>query len=202
MTMRLLPMGALAVLVEDPPGDAARWSLGLRTLAIEGVVDVVPAARTVLVTCQRASQLAALIEHLAGVVPAPPGRSGGDVVVIPTVYDGADLIEVATATGLSVDEVIERHVGATFEVALCGFAPGFAYLRGLPPELRLPRRATPRQRVPAGSVAIAAEYGAVYPAASPGGWHLLGRTERVMFDVEADQPALLRPGGAVRFEPA
>ncbi|MEQ9164229.1 MAG: carboxyltransferase domain-containing protein, partial [Ilumatobacter fluminis] len=115
--------------------------------------------------------------------------------------DGDDLAEVAERSGLSTADVIERHAGATFRVAFCGFSPGFAYLDGLPPELHLARRATPRTRVPAGSVAIAAGFSAVYPTASPGGWHLIGRTDVVLFDVRAEPPARLTPGTSVRFVP-
>ena len=121
-------------------------------------------------------------------------------VTIPVVYDGDDLDEVAAAADMSVDEVVAAHVGATYEVAFCGFAPGFGYLIGLPAQLHLPRRVTPRTRVPAGSIAIAAEYSAVYPRESPGGWHLLGSTPQSLFDVDRDPPSLLQPGTIVRFE--
>jgi KipI family sensor histidine kinase inhibitor len=113
-------------------------------------------------------------------------------------YDGTDMDEVARATGLSRDEVINAHVGATYTVETIGFAPGFAYLAGLDPRLELPRRATPRPRVPAGSVAIAGRQSAVYPFDSPGGWHLLGSVVGVtMF---GEQGALLALGDRVRFE--
>jgi len=121
------------------------------------------------------------------------------VVEIPVVYDGDDLDDVARATGLEPSDVIARHSGSSFRVDFCGFAPGFGYLRGLDPRLHLPRRATPRTRVPAGSVAIAAEFTAVYPRPSPGGWHLLGSTDRVMFDPDRSPPALFEPGVHVRF---
>jgi KipI family sensor histidine kinase inhibitor len=127
--------------------------------------------------------------------------TGGDVpaVEIPVVYDGEDLAEVAAACGTSTDEVVRRHLAGRYECAFCGFAPGFAYLTGLDPGLQLPRRATPRTRVPAGAVAIAAEYTAVYPSPSPGGWHLLGRTDAVLWDVSRPEPASIRPGTTVRF---
>ena len=194
-------MGDRAVLVEDLGTDPAAWSLGLRALAADGVVDVVPAASTVLVACRDPGALdraRALLDH---VVPTTPDAAG-DAVVVVTRYDGADLGEVALATGLSVDEVVEAHTAPTYEVAFCGFAPGFAYLRGVDPRLHLPRRATPRTSVPAGSVAIAAGYAAVYPRASPGGWHLLGTTDAVLFDPDRAPPALLVPGARVRFAAA
>lgn len=196
--MRILPMGPQAVLVEDPPGGPAAWSLGLRSRGEPGVVDVVPAAETVLVVCDRPEVLADLTDSLPAVTPLDAGASA-QVVEIPVVYDGDDLATVAAAVGCTVDRVVELHGSVDYEVAFCGFAPGFAYLAGLPDELRLPRRATPRTRVPAGSVAIAAGYSAVYPTESPGGWHLLGHTDLVLFDVERDPPALLTPGTRVRF---
>ena len=121
-------------------------------------------------------------------------RYGGD--------DGPDLDAVAMECGLSVDRVIELHVATAYEVLFAGFAPGFAYLGELPAELRVPRLATPRTRVPAGSVAIAGAMAAIYPQASPGGWRLLGRTDARLFDPTAMHPALLRPGDRVRFVPA
>jgi KipI family sensor histidine kinase inhibitor len=120
--------------------------------------------------------------------------------VIPVRYDGMDLEAVAASTGLSMSEVIARHTGRTYTVDLLGFVPGYAYLSELDPALHLPRRAQPRPRVAAGSVAIAAAQTGVYPLDTPGGWHIIGRTETVMFDPARDPPALLRPGDSVRFE--
>ena len=97
--------------------------------------------------------------------------------------------------------MIALHSGADYTVAFCGFMPGFAYMTGLPAALHLPRRATPRERVPVGAVAIAAEYAGVYPRESPGGWHLLGRTDAVLWDDGREPPALLPPGTRVRFRP-
>ena len=116
--------------------------------------------------------------------------------------DGPDLDEVAALHDLSPADVVSLHAGATYRVFMLGFAPGFAYLGPLLAELVTPRRATPRERVPAGSVAIAGEQTAVYPFATPGGWRLIGRTERRMWDLGRRSPALLRPGDSVRFEPA
>ncbi len=111
-------------------------------------------------------------------------------------------VSVAEATGLAVDEVIDRHVIGEYSVAFCGFSPGFAYMTGLDPVLHLDRRDTPRTRVPAGSVAIAADYTSVYPSPSPGGWHLLGRTDAALWDTERPEPALLAPGTTVRLPTA
>jgi KipI family sensor histidine kinase inhibitor len=199
--VNVLPMGERAVLVADL-ADPAGWALGLRALGVAGVVDVVPAAETVLVTCASRAALGAVRAVVAEVVPVATGPGAGSAVTIPVRYDGADLAEVARATGLTVATVIDLHSAARYVAAFCGFSPGFAYLRGLPPALQLPRRATPRASVPAGSVAIASEYAAVYPRSSPGGWHLLGTTDTVLFDPAADPPALIQPGTSVRFAPA
>jgi biotin-dependent carboxylase-like uncharacterized protein len=120
-------------------------------------------------------------------------------VVLPVRYEGADLAEVTRTTGLDEAEVVRRHAAATYTVAFGGFMPGFAYLTGLDPALRVPRRSSPRERVPEGSVAIAGEFAAVYPAATPGGWMLLGTCDVPLFDVRREPPALLRPGTRVRF---
>jgi KipI family sensor histidine kinase inhibitor len=119
---------------------------------------------------------------------------------IPVRYNGIDLGAVAATTGLSVEKVISLHSGRTYTVDLLGFVPGFAYLSELDPGLQLPRRAQPRPRVAAGSVGIAAAQTAVYPLDTPGGWHIIGNTETVMFDPAREEPALLAPGDTVRFE--
>lgn len=198
--MRVLPMGVSAALIDDPPGGPAAWSVAARALGLAGVTEIVPAVRTVLIDCESASALAAVVERLAEIEAVPPSpMAERPTITIPVRYDGADLAEVAGRIGLGVDDVIELHSSARYEVAFCGFAPGFGYLRGLPEVLHLPRRATPRTRVPAGSVAIASEFSAVYPSESPGGWHLLGHTELVLFDGHREPPALLGPGTCVRF---
>lgn len=114
-------------------------------------------------------------------------------------YDGPDLDEVAELTGLSPSEVVAAHTGCVWQAGFVGFAPGFAYLTGGDPRLVVSRRAEPRTCVPAGSVALADEFSAVYPRASPGGWQLIGRTDAVLFDVDRDPPALVPPGARVRF---
>ena len=115
-------------------------------------------------------------------------------------YDGPDLAAVAEHTGRSPEEVARRHAAASYRVGFIGFAPGFAYLLGGDPQLAVPRRDEPRERVPAGSVALAGAYTAVYPSASPGGWQLIGRTTVRVFDADRRPPALLEPGARVRFE--
>ena len=181
----------------------AAWAAGLRAAQLEGVVDLVPAARTVLVVVDPAvlslTALRAAIADLRAVAPVAAGA--GEVRTIDVRYDGPDLVEVAQRTGLSTDEVVRRHSAPTYRSAFCGFAPGFAYLTGLDPVLHLPRRSTPRPRVPRGSVAVAAEYCGVYPNDMPGGWHLLGSTDAVLFDLGRAEPAMLAAGTAVRFRP-
>lgn len=195
--VRLRPYGPAAWLVEHVD-DPAAWAAGLRRLQDPGVDDVVPAEETVLVLCDR-SQWTAVGERLRHVVPVAAPDGAAPPVVVDVAYDGDDLEEVAATIGVTVDEVIERHTAARYTVAFCGFSPGFAYLRGLDPMLHLPRRDSPRRRVPAGAVAIAAGYSAVYPSPSPGGWHLLGRTDARLWDPGAAEPAVLRPGRIVRF---
>ena len=134
-----------------------------------------------------------------------PARSAGAVAKprqhqIPVHYDGMDLESVAAATGLSTSEVVARHAARTYTVDLIGFVPGFAYLSELDPSLQIPRRSEPRSRVPAGSVAIAAALTGVYPLDTPGGWHIIGRTDTHMFDPIREPPALLQAGDTVRFE--
>jgi len=131
-----------------------------------------------------------------GQLPAP-----GGVVEIPVRYDGADLATVASLTGLSVGEVVAAHAGGDYRGAFCGFAPGFCYLTGLPAVLQLPRRREPRPAVPAGAVAIADCYSAVYPRATPGGWHLLGTSGVAVWETARRPPALVTPGTPVRFRP-
>lgn len=191
-------MGTSAVIVEEPRPTPAAWALGFRDLGLPGVVDVVPAAETVLVRCADAASLHEALSHLDRVVPVSVPEATG-TVTIDVAYDGEDLAAVAEAVALPVDAVADMHSAAEYRVAFCGFAPGFGYLGGLPAELHLPRRPSPRSRVPAGAVAIAATYTAVYPRPSPGGWHLIGTTDRVLFDVERDPPAVLQPGTIVRF---
>lgn len=200
--MRVLPMGRRAVLLEQLGAEPAAIATVVRDQIGAVVVDVVPAAETVLITVAREADLPAVVDRLTRLdVGRLDQRASEMSIEIAVTYDGPDLADVAATTGLGVDEVVALHHGASYHVDFCGFAPGFAYLSGLPERLRLPRRATPRTRVPAGSVAIAAGYSAVYPTVSPGGWHLIGSTDVVLFDSRRDPPALLTPGATVRFVP-
>ncbi|MGI8619692.1 MAG: 5-oxoprolinase subunit PxpB [Gemmatimonadaceae bacterium] len=178
---------------------------GVRDAALSGVLDVVPAYSSFAVHFDaHAADAAAIAERLPDIVKAfiqaEPEESAGTVVTIPVRYDGADLPAVAGATGLTIEEVIERHLAAEYFVYMLGFAPGFAYLGDLDPTLRLPRLKVPRTSVPRGAVAIAGAQTAVYPHETPGGWHLIGSTVLAMFDPTRDPPALLHAGHRVRFE--
>lgn len=198
--MRVLPSGPRAVLIElDSIDHVMAAAAAVRSLRLPGVIDVVPAARTVLVR-HAGIDLTPVLDVVA---TAPPVLiDDGPLVVIAVRYDGLDLQAVADRTGRSIDDVIALHCSVELRAAFCGFLPGFAYLVGLPSALHLQRLATPRTRVPVGSVAIAGEFASVYPSASPGGWHLLGTTDAVMWDDDRDPPALLAPGTRVRFVPA
>ena len=200
MTVTLLPYGPHGWLVELAPDDVIGFAGAVIRQADPDVVQVVPAARTVLVELAAGGDRERVEAWLATLESEPrrPDRSGL-LVEIPVVYDGPDLADVAAACGLSTDEVVLRHHAGRYECAFCGFAPGFAYLTGLDAGLQVPRRPTPRTRVPAGAVAIAAEYTAVYPSPSPGGWHLIGTTDVALWDASRPEPALIRPGTAVRF---
>lgn len=202
--MRALPYGERAVLLELANAEeVATLTAALLASRPAGVEESVPAARTVLVRFDPTVTTAAQIARgLSGLEFSPTAAHGpvATPVVIPVVYDGADLQEVARLSDLSVEALIQRHTAPTYRCGFCGFAPGFSYLIGGDPRLHVPRLDEPRPQVPAGSVAIAGEFSAVYPRASPGGWRLLGRTEARMWDLERPSPALAPPGAAVRFE--
>lgn len=196
------PFGDSALLVElDDLPQVLALDRSLRADRPDGVSDVIPAARTLLVRFDSdrvALQQVSSWIQTAGHAPAPVAAAVR-TVEIPVWYDGADLAEVADLTGLTIDEVIAQHTGGEYTVAFCGFAPGFAYLTGVPAPLRVPRRASPRTEVPAGAVALADEFSAVYPRASPGGWQLIGSTRMSMFDLDREPAVLLSPGLRVRF---
>ncbi|WP_030810419.1 5-oxoprolinase subunit PxpB [Streptomyces sp. NRRL F-2799] len=201
--MRTLPVGAHALLVEVASAEQARALhaelLRRRAAGSLSAREIVPAARTVLLDgvddpVRRAAELTA-----AEPPPAPEATSAP--VELPVHYDGPDLAEVAAHWGVSAREVAEIHASTEFTVAFCGFAPGFGYLTGLPEHRYVPRRATPRTAVPAGSVALAGPYTGVYPRSSPGGWQLIGRTDAVLWDTAREPAALLAPGTRVRFTP-
>jgi KipI family sensor histidine kinase inhibitor len=184
-------------LVEDVAWPAA-WADAFAAMEVPGVEEIVPAESTVVVCCTRARHEAIGLV-LDMVVPAPPSTATEPSITIDVVYDGPDIAELAHVAQVSVDDVVRLHVTGDYQVAFCGFSPGFAYLRGIDRRLHVPRRETPRTSVPAGSIGIAAGYTCAYPSASPGGWYLIGRTTATLWDVDRRQPALLGPGRAVRF---
>ncbi|WFE45599.1 allophanate hydrolase subunit 1 [Verrucosispora sp. WMMD1129] len=224
--MRIRPVGTHALLLDlappediDPAAPPSRdtevtaaveaWRAELwhrRELGELVAVEIVPAATTVLLDgVPDPPATAALIATWTasappdGTMTAAPTAASAPLVEVPVSYDGADLSQVADHWRTDVPGVVRRLRDTEFQVAFCGFAPGFGYLTGLPAELAVPRLPTPRQRVPAGSVALAGRYAGIYPTASPGGWLLVGRTEVPLFDVTADPPALLSPGTRVRL---
>jgi KipI family sensor histidine kinase inhibitor len=197
--------GDQALLLEfNSTAEVLAWTDTLRTAGLPGVLDVVPASRTILIklaapryqipTAQRLSKL-----HRKAVDDAETSAAHQPDVVIDVVYDGMDLDEVAKLTGLSPGEVVAAHTGSLWRVAFGGFTPGFAYLVGGDERLQVPRRSEPRMRVPAGSVALAGEFGGVYPRETPGGWQVIGRTDATLWDIGREQPALLVPGMCVQF---
>ncbi|MDI1460623.1 allophanate hydrolase subunit 1 [Catellatospora sp. KI3] len=204
--MRILPFGLTGWLIEvDTTAEATSLYDHLRALAPTGpmalVTDLVPGARTILLDVDRPgishADAAAL---LTGWRPgAPPAPTGAQTVEVPVRYDGPDLAEIAAMKGITETAVVQAHTGSELQVAFCGFAPGFAYISGLPPVLHLPRLDRPRTSVAAGSVALAGGFTSVYPRRSPGGWRILGHTDAELWNVERDPPALLPPGTRVRF---
>ncbi len=177
---------------------------------IPGLGATVPAYGSVLVPfdpCRldEATVRAAIADALAAADHPGAARDAGPVVRVPVRYggaDGPDLADVAARTGRSEDAVVALHAGREYRVFCVGFVPGFPYLGLLPEELALPRRSTPRLRVPSGSVAIAGRQTGIYPSGTPGGWHVIGRTDLAVWDPSRERPALLEPGDRVRFEPA
>jgi KipI family sensor histidine kinase inhibitor len=203
--MRILPAGACALLVEvGSLAEVLALRAALAEQEIAGVVDIIPAARTVLVEFDpdqlNEHQLAARLRSLR--YRDRGAAQPGPVVDIEVRYDGPDLDEVGEVTGLGRSGVVDAHSGQLWTVAFGGFAPGFAYLTGENDTLHVPRRDTPRTSVPAGSVGLAGEFSGIYPRSSPGGWQLIGSADAQLWDAERDPPALLRPGVRVRFRAA
>lgn len=202
----VLDYGDRALLLEfDSTAEVLVWTDAVREAGLPGVVDIVPASRTVLVKVDgpryqapTRQRLAALrVDRRAAAESAtPPDRADA---VLDVVYDGADLAEVASLTGMDADQVVAAHTGTWWRVGFGGFAPGFAYLVGGDERLHVPRRAEPRTKVPAGSVGLAGEFSGVYPRESPGGWQLIGHTDAALWDVDRENPALLTPGMWVEF---
>jgi KipI family sensor histidine kinase inhibitor len=217
--MRCRPLGDSALLVEiaaSADALAARRvhaaCARLRASPLPGVLECIPSFVTIgvhydpliLAGDDGQLRLAAWIARALDETDGDESLGEGREVTLRVRYggeDGPDLEAVAAAVGMAVEAVIGLHAGASYTVGAVGFSPGFPYLLGLPPQLALPRRATPRAWVPAGSVAIAAGQAGIYPQGTPGGWHLLGRTDAVLFAPDRDPPALLAVGDRVRFVP-
>jgi KipI family sensor histidine kinase inhibitor len=200
--VNLRPAGERALLIEVEELETVhRLHAALRALEQPGVVDLVPGYRTLLVVADpdRPGALDELAAGLPELELPPPEAVAGEPVEIPVSYDGEDLPEVASLTGLEASEVVRRHTAPEYTVAFLGFSPGFPYLVGLDPALEVPRRDTPRTSIPAGSVGLAGGQTGIYPTASPGGWQLIGRTDVTLFDPGRDPPALLGPGSRLRF---
>ena len=175
----------------------------LEAADLPGVVELIPAARTVLIGFDpRRTGAGALEQAIRGLDHAESATAAAREVSIPVTYDGEDLTEVAGLLSVSPAEVVARHQAATWEVAFAGFAPGFGYLAGDDELFNVPRRSSPRTRVPVGAVALAGEFTGVYPRASPGGWQLIGRTEATLWDLDRQPPALFVPGTIVKFTDA
>ncbi len=207
---RIAPLGDAALTISfgthiDPVATdlVARLTATLAAEPLQGVVEWVPGYTALTVHFDpTATSILKLSDDLRLAMLKPPGPEAapsGRVVEILVRYDGPDLAEVAAATGLSERDVVARHSAVEYRVLLLGFVPGFAYLGPIDPSLVLPRRASPRTRVPAGSVAIAGAQTGIYPAETPGGWHLIGRTAAALFDPRRAPPALLAVGDRVRF---
>ncbi|MDO5745350.1 MAG: urea amidolyase family protein [Micrococcaceae bacterium] len=192
--------GTRSVLVELDDLDSV-LALGalLEASPLPGQLDVLAAACTILIKTDSwasARKIAAAVPALE-LGSAPPNT--GTLVKVPVHYDGEDLAEVSRLTGMSTESIINTHVSQVWRAAFGGFAPGFAYLRGENKMLEVPRRGTPRTSVPSGAVALAGDYSAVYPRASPGGWQLIGHTDAVLWDLDRENPALIRPQDRVQF---
>ncbi|NEW38395.1 allophanate hydrolase subunit 1 [Nocardia cyriacigeorgica] len=198
------------LIIPHPVAAVTELAATLRHRPVDGVQDVLPAAETVLVTLRSSRDAERVRKALHTVVAEVAEHTdSGDVsrgtfpesdpVLIPVHYDGTDLADVARTLELTVDEVIAAHTGTVWRCAFVGFAPGFGYLCSPDERLAVPRRAEARTTIPAGSVALAGGYSAVYPRKSPGGWQLIGHTEVDMWDVDREPPAVIRAGTAVRF---
>jgi KipI family sensor histidine kinase inhibitor len=201
VTRTVRPCGDTGLLVElDTLDEVLGLYAALAGAPPDGVVDLVPAARTVLLRVRSAADLPGVARDVRAREPAPTGdRAAGEVTEIAVTYDGEDLDDVAAHTGMTRDEVVEAHTGRLWTVAFAGFTPGFGYLATDDDRLHVPRRSSSRTRVPAGAVGLAGEFSGVYPRESPGGWQLIGRTDHVLWDLDRDPPAVLVPGARIRF---
>jgi KipI family sensor histidine kinase inhibitor len=201
VSARLRPAGDRALLAEVGSLDEALSLARQVRGAIVELDDVIPAARSVLLVARRGSDLTAIADVVRGLdIGAPVPVVGEERVIdVPVVFDGPDLGDVSRTTGLTEHEVVAAVCATAWRAAFAGFTAGFCYLRGGDERLVVPRRREPRSHVPAGALALAGPYAAVYPRETPGGWQLVGRTSVAMWDLQRDPPALLTPGATVRF---
>lgn len=183
---------------DDSALRAARMAQSIRAERFGEVLDVSSGATKVLVDL--ADEPSQRLLELLDTEPTSTSDPG-PVKQIAVVYDGEDLPRVAEETGMTVQEIVSLHSQSDYVVAFCGFSPGFPYLSGTPAALHLPRLSSPRARIPAGAVAIAAGWTGIYPSPTPGGWRLIGRTDAALFDPNRDEPSLLSPGDRVRLVP-
>ena len=199
--MRFLPVNFNALLVElEDLEQTLALMASLKSEPIAGIEELVPAARTILVQWRPSACTGPeLVRQIGQRDVSARAQRDSTLVEIPVHYKGEDLAEVAQLLGLTPQEVIQRHTASEYTVAFTGFAPGFAYLSGGDPSLNVPRRSTPRTRIPAGSVGLAGAFSGIYPQASPGGWQIIGVTPSAMWDLAREQPALLQPGYRVQF---
>ena len=204
----ILDYGDSALLLQcDSTTEVLAWTAALRSAALPGVVDIVPASHTVLVTLA-APRYRTRVRHRLSTLDvdtdavATSAPDGPADVVVNVIYDGPDLAEVAEQTGLSVAQVINVHTATPWLVGFGGSTPGFAYLLGGDPRLQVPRRPDLRAAVPAGSVALAGRFSGIYPRQWPGGWQVIGHTDAVLWDLHRRTPALLTPGLSVQFRAA
>jgi KipI family sensor histidine kinase inhibitor len=202
VTVTVLDYGDQALLLEfDSTAEVLAWAAALRDAALPSVLDIVPAARTVLLKLDGPGRQSAIRRRLHTLRAASDATTTAptEPTVIDVVYDGADLADVAEHTGLTTAQIVDAHTAGSWQVGFCGFAPGFAYLVGGDPRLAVPRRSEPRSSVPAGAVGLAGEFTGIYPRRSPGGWQLIGRTDAVLWDIDRPDPVLLTPGMWVQF---
>lgn len=201
--MRLLPCGEYAILVElDSAAERDRVHGWLRTARPDAVSSYVPAHHTVLVAVATPAQVPSVADWLRTRTASEPTATATETreeLVVQVSYDGADLDDVAEHLDITPADVVRRHTGQLWRVEFVGFKPGFGYLIGDTGGLHVPRRPSPRTRIPRGAVALAGDYSGIYPSASPGGWQLIGHTEQVLFDPDAVPAARLTAGTRVRF---
>ena len=204
--MRLLPAGRTAVLVElDDAGQRRRLHRTLSEHPAVGTVDLVPAQTTVLIEVESAGQLPDAVVHVQELIADGlecVEEGAQEAVVVPVRYDGLDLSDVADVLDMATDELVRRHSDQQWTVEFAGFMPGFGYMSGTDWPYRVPRRDSPRTRIPPGSIALADGFTGAYPQASRGGWQIIGTTDAVLWDEKADPPALLIPGAVIKFEVA